>query len=410
MAAVRPTAERNAGRVRPGQPDYLLLVATVMLLITGLLAVYTSSYAVGFHDYGDPNFFVKRQVLFAVVGLCALLFFMQLDYNKLRAWSIWMLLAALVGLLLVLTPVGVESNGARRWLDFGPVSVQPSEFAKLAVIVYISAWLSSRGSQINKFSLGFVPFTLLVGVMGALVVSEPDMGTTVIIVLVACTLFFLAGAPLSHLALLLGFGALLSYAIITTREYQLDRLTSFISPTSDPQGNGYQILQLLIALGSGGPFGLGWAESRQKHLYLPSSQTDGVFAVLGEEVGFVGLMVIMAIFAFFVYRGVKVTLKTRDKFGTLLAMGIVSWIAYQTLINIAGITRTLPLTGVPLPFLSYGGSALVTVMAGIGVLLSVSRYSSDQAHAEAENVANKKARHARKVRRRAGPTFERTRA
>lgn len=382
-----------------------------MLLITGLLAVYTASYAVGYHDYGDANFFVKRQAIFAVVGLCAMLFFMRLDYNRLRSWSIWMLLASLVALLLVLSPVGVESNGARRWLDFGPLQVQPSEFAKLSIIVYISAWLSSRGSQIHKFTLGFVPFVLLVGVMGALVVSEPDMGTTIVIVLVACTLFFLADAPLSHLALLLGFGGILSYAIITTRDYQLDRITSFLAPTSDPQGGGYQIIQLLVALGSGGPFGLGWAESRQKHLYLPSSQTDGVFAVLGEELGFIGLMAILAIFAFFVYRGVKVTLKTRDKFGTLLAMGIVSWIAFQTLINIAGITRTLPLTGVPLPFLSYGGSALISLMAGVGILLSVSRYSSEEGFTPAgEAPPPRDSRRIHKKRPRAhGPVFERGR-
>lgn len=389
-----------------------------MLLITGLLAVYTSSYAVGFHDYGDPNFFIKRQLISAVVGLCALVFFMQLDYNRLRTWSIWMLLASLIGLLLVLTPVGVEANGARRWLDFGPMTVQPSEFAKLSVIVYISAWLSSRGSQINKFSLGFVPFVLLVAVIGALVVSEPDMGTTVIIVLVACTLFFLAGAPLTHLALLLGSGTGLSYLLITTRDYQLERFSAFLEPGADPQGSGYQIIQLLVALGSGGPFGLGWAESRQKQLYLPSSQTDGVFAVLGEELGFIGLMAILAIFVFFVYRGLHVTLKTRDKFAALLSMGIVSWIAFQTLINIAGITRTLPLTGVPLPFLSYGGSALVTVMAGIGILLSVSKYSSDQAFPERDAPAQRRGAPARaggraagrksRRERRAGPVFDRT--
>jgi cell division protein FtsW len=380
-----------------------------MLLIIGLLAVYTSSYAVGYHDYGDPNFFMKRQLIYAVIGLGALLFFMQMDYNHLRILSIWMLVGALAGLLLVLSPMGTDINGARRWIDVGPISLQPSEFAKLAIVVYISAWLSSRGSQIDKFSLGFVPFVLLVGVVGALVVSEPDMGTTVIIVLVACTLFFLAGAPLSHLALLLGSGAALSYLIVTTRDYQLDRVTSFLRPEADPQGSGYQIIQLLVALGSGGPFGLGWAESRQKHLYLPSAQTDGVFAVLGEELGLIGLMAIMAVFAFFVFRGLKVTLKTRDRFAALLAMGIISWISFQTLINIAGITRTLPLTGVPMPFLSYGGSALISVMAGVGILLSVSKYSSDQAFPEQDSPAQRGDARVRKHRRtRAGPVFKRS--
>lgn len=379
-----------------------------MLLITGLLAVYTASFAVAYHEYGDANFFVKRQLIFAMIGMGALVFFMRMDYNRLRMWSVWFLVAALIGLLLVLTPIGVEANGARRWLQFGPVTVQPSEFAKLAVIVYISAWLSSRGSEISKFSLGFVPFVLLLSVLGALIITEPDMGTTVIVVLVACTLFFAAGAPLSHLALLLGAGAGMSYLMVGMHEYRLDRITAFLDPQADPQGNGFQILQLLIALGSGGPFGIGWAASRQKYLYVPGSHTDGVFAILGEELGFVGLFLILCIFAFFVFRGIQVTLKSKDNFAVLLGIGIVSWICYQTLINIAGITRTIPLTGVPLPFLSYGGSALIALMAGIGILLSVSRYSSDTSYAERETTRREGFR-APAERKRRGPVFQRTR-
>jgi cell division protein FtsW len=353
-----------------------------MLLITGLLAVYTSSYAVAYHEFGNANYFVQRQAIFALVGIAALVFFMRLDYNRLRVWSVPMLLAALIGLALVLSPLGVERNGAQRWIELGPVTVQPSEFAKFAVVVYISAWLASRGQQIHDFSLGFVPFVLFLSVIGALIIAEPDMGTTIIVVLVACTLFFVAGAPMTHLALLLSAGGTVSYLVIQTKDYQLDRLTSFLSPESDPQGLGFQIIQLLVALGSGGPVGLGWAESRQKYLYVPSSHTDGVFAILGEELGFVGLMLILGLFAFFIFRGLKVTLAARDNFATLLGVGIVSWIACQTLINILGITRTIPLTGVPLPFLSYGGSALVSLMAGIGILLSVSRYSSAAPYAE----------------------------
>jgi cell division protein FtsW len=402
--------------VRPGQADYLLLVATVMLLIVGLLAVYTASFAVAYNEFGDANFFVKRQVIFAGVGVVALVVFMQMDYQFLRALSVPMLVTALLMLLLVLTPIGVEHNGARRWLDVGPVEFQPSEFAKLAIIVYIAAWLSSRGSDIKQFSLGFVPFVLLLSVTGALILSEPDMGTTIIIVLVACTLFFVAGAPISHLALLLVAGSLMSALTISMRDYQMDRLTGFLSAENDPQGNGFQILQLLIALGSGGPFGLGWAESRQKHLYVPGSQTDGVFAILGEELGFVGLMCILAIFAFLIIRGLRVTLRARDDFGLLLGIGIVSWIGYQATVNIAGITRTIPLTGVPLPFLSYGGSALIMVMAAIGILLSVSRYSSETSYVERESEARGRFRAPagktsekprKRRRRRAGPVFDR---
>ena len=180
------------------------MVATVMLLIAGLLAVYTSSFAVAYHEYGDPNYFVARQAVFALIGLAALVFFMRLDYNRLRKLSVPMLGIALAGLLLVLSPLGVEVNGATRWLQFGPISVQPSEFAKLAVIVYVAAWLASRGQDIKQFSLGFVPFVLMLSVVGALIIAEPDMGPTVIIVLVACTLFCVAGAPILTPAPVLG--------------------------------------------------------------------------------------------------------------------------------------------------------------------------------------------------------------
>ena len=381
------------------------MVATAMLLIAGLLAVYTSSFAVAYNEYGDPNYFVARQAIFALAGVAALVFFMRMDYNRLRALSVPMLLIALAGLVLVLSPLGVERNGAARWLVMGPVSVQPSEFAKLAVLVYVSAWLASRGKDINHFSLGFVPFVLLLSVIGALIIAEPDMGTTVIIVVVACTLFFVAGAPISHLALLLSAGAAASYLVISTRDYQLDRLASFIRPEDDPQGFGFQIIQLLTALGSGGPIGIGWAESRQKHLYLPGAHTDGVFAILGEELGFIGLMGILALFAFFIYRALRVTMKTNDSFALLLGVGLISWISFQTLINIAGITRTIPLTGVPLPFLSYGGSALISLMAGVGILLSVSRYTSEVPYRER---ANPKARATyRPPRERSGPAYDR---
>jgi cell division protein FtsW len=354
-----------------------------MLLVAGLLTVYSASFAVGYVEFGDANYFVIRQGMYAIAGLVALVYFMRLDYRQLRHVAAPIMVIALLGLLAVLIPgVGVERNGARRWLELGPISLQPSEFAKLAVIIYISAWLAGRRENMNKFTLGLVPFVLMVSVVGGLVIVEPDMGTAVIIVLTTSTLFFVAGAPLSHLALLMASGGLVSYAMILVQDYRLDRITSFLSPDSDPQGSGFHILQLLIALGSGGVTGLGWGVSRQKFFYVPGAHTDGVFAIVGEELGFIGLLGILGLFAFFVFRALKATLASRDQFGTLLGVGIVSWIAYQTLINIGGITRSIPLTGVPLPFLSYGGSALIAVMAGAGVLLSLSRYGKDRSYAE----------------------------
>ena len=351
-----------------------------MLIIAGLLAVYSSSFSVGYHLYDNANFFIARQAIFALIGVAAMVFFMRIDYNRLRALSVPMLALALIGLILVLVPgIGGERNGASRWLEFGPVSVQPSEWAKLAIIVYISAWLASRGQDINKFSLGFVPFVILLSIVGGLIVAEPDMGTTIVVVLTASTLFFVAGAPLSHLGLLLAAGGLVSYLVIQEREYQMDRLMSFMDPGADPQGNGFQILQLLIALGSGGPFGLGIGESRQAAFYVPGSHTDGVLAIVGEELGFIGLLGVLALFVFFIYRAIKVTVSAPDRFGSLVSTGIIAWIGFQTLINLGGITRTIPLTGVPVPFISYGGSSLVAVMAAVGVLLSISRYTPDQA-------------------------------
>jgi len=333
---------------------------------------------VGYLEFDNANYFIIRQTFFAILGAGALVFFMRLDYSHLHSLSAIMMGVALLGLFAVLIPgLGVERNGAARWLAVGPFDVQPSEFAKLAVVVYISAWLSSRREQIKDFSLGFVPFVLMVGLIAGLVVVEPDMGTAIIIVLTTITLFFVAGAPLTHLALLLGAGGLISWGLILSQSYRVDRLTAFFSPETDPQGTGFQTIQLLIAQGSGGIAGLGWGASRQKYFYIPGAHTDGVFAVIGEELGFIGAILILGLFIFFLYRGFHAAIGTQDQFGRLLAVGIVSWIGYQTFINIGGVTRTIPMTGIPLPFLSYGGSALISVMAAAGILLSVSRYNKD---------------------------------
>jgi len=352
-----------------------------MLVVVGLLVVYSASFAIGHLEYGDTNYFVIRQAAFALAGVGLLWLFMRLDYHILRPLSTPLMIIALVGLLAVLVPgIGIERNGAQRWLSLGPLPpLQPSEFAKLAIIVYIAAWLDSRRDDIKHFSMGFVPFTLMVGLVASLVMVEPDMGTTIIIVLTTCTLFFVAGAPLTHLSLLFAGGGLMSWAVINLAHYRLDRILSFWRPESDPEGTGFHIIQLLIALGSGGPAGLGWGASRQKFFYVPGAHTDGVFAIVGEELGFIGAVAVIALFAFFVYRGIRAVMNSPDHFGTYLAAGITSWIAYQTLINIGGITRSIPLTGVPLPFISYGGSALVALLAGVGIVLSVSRYGRDRA-------------------------------
>ena len=374
MAATETT------RLRAGQPDSAILSLVVILVVLGLITVYSASFALGDLEYGNAYYFVARQALWAVIGVGLLVVLMRMDYRRLRPLSPLIMLAALLGLAAVLVPgIGVDRYGASRWIALGPLPpVQPSEFAKLALIIYVSAWLSGKQRNVRSFAAGFVPFVLMVGLVAGLVMAEPDMGTTIIIVLTTITLFFMAGGALTHLIALLSIGGVAASFLVLSGGYRMDRLFAFISPEADPSGRGFHILQLLIALGSGGVTGLGIGASRQKFFYVPSAHTDGVFAIIGEEMGFIGAVFVILLFAFLVYRGIRVMINAPDNFGALLAIGVTSWIGYQAIINIGGITRSIPMTGVPLPFLSFGGSALAATLAGIGILLSVSRYGRGQ--------------------------------
>ncbi|HEY8490770.1 MAG TPA: FtsW/RodA/SpoVE family cell cycle protein, partial [Dehalococcoidia bacterium] len=263
-----------------------------------------------------------------------------------------------------------------RWIQLGPLPpIQPSEAVKLAMIIYIAAWLAAKGEHVRRWSLGFLPFIIMVGVVGGLVMIQPDMGTTLVIVLTTCIMFFVGGASWGAVSTLLAGGVVSSLMLISVASYRSERLWAFFHAEEDPGGAGYHILQLLIALGSGGLTGLGLGESRQKFFYVPGAHTDGIFAILAEEAGFIGGLAVIVLFAVLVYRGFKVVFNAQDEFGALLAVGIVSWIACQALLNVGGVTRSIPLTGIPLPFMSYGGSALWALMAGVGLLLSISRYA-----------------------------------
>ncbi|MCI0890643.1 MAG: putative lipid II flippase FtsW, partial [Chloroflexi bacterium] len=320
------------------------------------------------------NYFVFRQAIWAAIGVAGMLVLMRIDYRWLRAISPLLMLVAIVGLVAVLVPgIGLERNGAQRWLSLGPLTGQPSEFAKLALIIYVAAWLSGKDTVVRSFALGFAPFVFMVGIVAGLILLEPDTGTAAVLILTTVTLFFIAGASLSHLAALMGIGSVAAGFLVLTSGYRLDRILAFLNPDSDPSGVGFHTLQLLIGLGSGGIEGLGLGASRQKFFYIPGSHTDGVFAVVGEELGFIGAMGVIILFAVLVYRGFRIVLHAQDDFGYLLAAGVVCWIAFQALINVGGITRAIPMTGIPMPFLSYGGSALASLLAGIGILLSVSR-------------------------------------
>jgi cell division protein FtsW len=355
----------------------VLALVVALLVGLGLLAVYSASMAIGLADYNNVNYFVVRQAAGATLGAVLLIFFARLDYHVLKPWSPMIMLVALLGLLIVLVPhIGVNSNGASRWIALGPLPpLEPSEFTKLALVIYIAAWLSSKKDAVQRFALGVMPFVLMVGLVGGLIMLEPDFGTTLVIVLTTWTMFFIGGAALRHLATLGLSGAAAGLLMIAVEGYRTNRLSSFFAdPHADPEGKGFHILQLLIALGSGGVHGLGIGASRQKFFYVPGAHTDGIFAIIGEETGFIGASIVIFLFAVLIFRGLRASVSAPDEFGSLLAIGITSWIAYQAIINIGGITRSIPLTGIPLPLMSYGSSALMSVMAALGVLLSISRY------------------------------------
>lgn len=364
-----------------GRFDYAMALSIALLTGLGLLAVYSASMAIGLADFNNVNYFVIRQAIGAGIGAGLLVFFARLDYRRLKRLSPLILLAAILGLTAVLLPhIGVTSNGASRWIALGPLPpIEPSEFTKLAMVIYIAAWLSGKGESVKEFSLGVVPFVLMVGFVGALIMLEPDFGTTLVIILTTSTMFFVGGAALKHVTALGLASSIGGLTLIAVEGYRSNRFISFLDPEKDPAGKGFHILQLLIALGSGGWRGLGLGASRQKFFYVPGAHTDGIFAIIGEETGFIGACLVILLFAVLVYRGFRASMAAPDDFGFLLALGITCWIAYQAIINIGGITRSIPLTGIPLPLMSYGSSALLSVMAALGILLSISRNARSNA-------------------------------
>ena len=360
-------------------PDFVLLTVAIMLVVIGLIAVYSASYPIGYLNHGDSDFFIKRQALWALIGLGGMVAAMSINYRVLMRLSPLLMLVALLGLGAALVPglgLAAETDGPSRWIEVGPFSVQPSEFAKLAVLVYLAAWLAAKGPTVRDVALGVVPFVGMVGLVTSLVLLEPDLGTAMLIALITGTLFFVSGARLAHLVALVATATTFTATFVLVGGYGMARVLSFTSAESDPEGIGFQTLQMLVALGSGGLTGLGLGVSRQKFFFVPASHTDGVLSIVGEELGFIGVAVVLLLFALLLWRGLRIMQRAADPFGSLLAAGVLAWIAFQLLLNVGGVTRSIPLTGIPLPFLSYGGSSLAMTLTAIGVLLSVSRYAA----------------------------------
>lgn len=374
-AAVRGRSAAQPAPGPQGRYDWPLLAFVVVLVLVGLELVFSATFALSISEGDHPAHYLLLQAQWAALGFGLMFLFARTPYRLWRFLAPVLAAGAIVVLLLVLVPgLGVSSYGAARWLKLGPLpAVQPSEFVKLAVIMGLAAWLSGPRERTTSLLRGVLPALSFVGVVVFLIIKEPDMGTAMVVLLSAMTMLFVAGIGL-HYVVLLGVGVAGAVALlIAGAGYRSERLQSFLDPWSDPTGMGFQIIQLLIAMGSGGLFGLGPGASRQKFFYVPSAHADGIFAILGEELGFVGCVAVIFLFAAVVYRGIRIAQRAPDRFGALLALGVVCWFAYQALINLAGITRTLPLSGIPIPFLSYGGSSLAATLAAVGILLSISR-------------------------------------
>lgn len=346
--------------------DKRLLIVVTALLFFGVLMVFNASVVDATRQFGDGFFYAKRQLFSAILGLAAMGLFAYIPYKTWARYSNYIFGIAVALLILVLIPKlgGVSALGARRWVDFGPIALQPAEFAKFALCVYFAKHFSE-----NKT---LKPFLIALGVIVTLVMLEPDLGTTGIILAISGLIYFASGAPLVHFLSLVPI-AFVGLILVLISPYRRDRLFTFLDPTSDPQGSSYHIRQILIALGSGGLWGVGLGQSRQKYLFLPEPATDSIFAIIGEELGFIGASVVILAFVFLVWRGFSIASRVEDPFGRLLALGITSWIGIQAFVNLAAMVALVPLTGVPLPFVSYGGSALVVNLAAIGILLSISR-------------------------------------
>ncbi len=354
--------------------DYPIMFITLLLVCIGVVMVFSASFYYAQQKFDDSYYFFKRQSLWAIIGLFGMIFMSNFDYRKLKKFSKLFLFISFLLLVAVLL-FGTEINHAKRWLYIGPFSFQPSELAKLALIVYLSESLSRNRKKARSFWRGVIPSLLVTGVLFFLIIKQPNMSTAGILVMITFVMLFLAGAKIWHLMSFVGIGCVGVVALVKKAKYRMDRILAYKDPWSDPTKTGYQTIQSLYSLGSGGWFGMGLGASRQKFLYLPYSETDFIFAIIGEELGFIGATLIMILFLGLIWRGVRIAITAPDLFGTLLASGIIAMIGIQVILNIAVVTNTIPPTGVPLPFISYGGSSLFLFMSSVGVLLNISKYS-----------------------------------
>lgn len=395
------------------QVDKWLFSATAGLALFGVVMVYSASAMIAMQENHSQFFYVIKQGLWTLIGFVAMFVAIHFDYRLLRnRWIIYGLL--LLTLLLLLSVFAFSPvNGARRWIKFGGFSAQPSEIAKLSLVLFLGYFLDKRAGKEGNFWTTFLPCVVVTSVLAGLVVKEPDLGTALMLAIICAAIMFAAGVRPRHLVYASVPALLFVGKMVIFTPFRWRRMASFIDPWADPQGTGYQVVQSLIAVGSGGMHGLGFAQGRQKMLFLPFAHSDFIFAVVSEELGLVGAVIVVVVFAVFLWRGMRAALRAPDRFGMLVGIGVVVGIVAQALLNMSVVLALVPTKGIPLPFISYGGSSLVPTLVGVGILLNISQHANTSARpayddeGEAEE-APKRARNRRSVRQRA-PAFARAR-
>lgn len=400
MSSVKGTTKKNVSLPKRGTPDFQLLILTLLLVGFGLLMVFSSSSSLmlASEKFGnDSLFFVKRQIIWVVLGSIAMFVTMNIHYSKFKKWYAPIFMITLVLLLFVASTERI--NGAKSWFSIGSLGIQPTELAKISIILYLAALISKKGERLRDLRTGYIPVMVIVGIVAGLIMMQPDLGSCLILVATSGLVIYAGGASMKHIMasialLVLGVGIVMgaktaidslsppSETAAVSKDYKKDRISAFINPEADPEDGGYNILQSLIALGEGGTNGSGFGQSIQKLHYLPYPYTDFIFAVIGEELGFIGTSLFLLVYLYFIWRGILIALRCTDPFGTLVGIGIMGLIAIQAFVNIGGVTNTIPLTGVTLPFISYGGSSLLVTMLSMGIMLSISRETNRPAKEE----------------------------
>jgi len=366
--------DRRAARTlhQSDRRTVFLVVPVIMLLIVGLGAMLSASSVISIRETGDHLFYIKRQIIWVGLGLASLVVFAKIPYRLYRRFAIPIFFVAVAGLVATLV-VGDVRGGARRWIEIGPLTIQVSEFAKVATVILLAAVLAKKDQLLQRLPHFLLPVITILTVVSLLLLLQPDFGTALLIGAAAFAMLIASAAPLGFIVGLGGISGILAVAGAFGMDYRRARITGFLDPFADPLGTGHQAVQSLVALGSGGWLGVGLGASRARWSFLPNAHTDFIFAIIGEETGFAGASLVIVLFAFFAAVGIRIALTAPDVFGRLLAVGIVSWLTFQALVNVGGVVAVLPITGVPLPFVSSGGNAMIVSLAAIGILVNISR-------------------------------------